>query len=362
MKPPGGAAPPDTSTPRPARRPAAASWDPPRADDDLATLLARIRACRACAAHLPLGPRPILQAGATARLLIVGQAPGTKVHASGIPWYDASGERLRDWLGLDKRVFYDPSRVAIVPMGYCYPGRGRGGDLPPRRECAQLWLEALLARLPNIELTLLLGQYAQRHYLGAAAKASLTETVAAFADYAPRFIPLPHPSPRNTAWFQRHPWFERELLPVLRARVQALFAPSGTLDLPGGGGVMTKRSAVHDIVLQRAYAEPGAHDGYRVLVDHFWPRGRSKDTLRLDEWARELAPSADLIHWFGHDPARWDEFRRRYREELAAPAQRERLQVLLAAAGSRRLTLVYGARSETENQAVVLREALMALE
>jgi uracil-DNA glycosylase len=190
-------------------------------------LLAAIRACRACADQLPLGPRPIVQAGAAARLLIVGQAPGAKVHASGVPWDDASGERLRDWLGVDRTTFHDPARVAIMPIGYCYPGRGRGGDLPPRRECAQLWHARLLAQLPKIELVLLLGWHAQRHFLGAAARATLTDTVAAFADYAPRHLPLPHPSPRNTAWFQRHPWFEREVLPALRARVRAALSKRG---------------------------------------------------------------------------------------------------------------------------------------
>lgn len=189
---------------------------------DLAGLLAAIRACRVCADALPLGPRPIVQAGATARLLIVGQAPGAKVHASGIPWDDASGARLRDWLGLAPAQFYDAAQIAIVPMGLCYPGRGRGGDLPPRRECAPLWLDALLARLPHIELTLLIGQYAQRHYLGAACKGSLAATVAAWAEYAPRYFPLPHPSPRNTGWLQRHAWFERDLLPPLRERVRSL--------------------------------------------------------------------------------------------------------------------------------------------
>ncbi len=190
------------------------------ADREFAALLVRIRACRACAAQLPLGPRPIVQAAASARLLIVGQAPGAKVHASGVPWDDASGARLRDWLGIDTATFYDASRIAIVPMGYCYPGRGRGGDLPPRRECAQLWLDRLLAGMPRIELTLLIGQYAQRHFLGASAKASLSDTVAAFADYLPRYLPLPHPSPRNTGWFKHHPWFEREALPLLRERVR----------------------------------------------------------------------------------------------------------------------------------------------
>lgn len=192
---------------------------------DLDRLLAAVRACRACAAELPLGPRPLVQAGASAQLLIVGQAPGVKAHSSGVPWNDASGERLRDWLGIDRALFYDARRIAIVPMGYCYPGRGRGGDLPPRRECAELWLDALLARLPRIALTLLIGRYAQRHFLGAASAANLTDTVAGFERHLPRYLPLPHPSPRNAAWFKRHAWFERDLLPVLRERVRTLLAP-----------------------------------------------------------------------------------------------------------------------------------------
>lgn len=195
---------------------------PSTVDRDLPTLLAAIRACRVCEAALPLGPRPIVQIGAGARLLIVGQAPGAKVHASGVPWDDASGERLRDWLGVDKATFYDPEQVAIVPIGFCYPGRGGGGDLPPRKECAPLWLDRVLAQLPHIELTVLIGSYAQKEFLGKAGKASLTATVTAFAEYAPQFIPVPHPSPRNTAWFQRHPWFVTELLPVLRKRVRAV--------------------------------------------------------------------------------------------------------------------------------------------
>ena len=137
----------------------------------LEALLSAVRACRACASHLPLGPRPVLQAAAKARILIVGQAPGLRVHQSGIPWDDPSGERLRAWMGVSKNVFYDASRIAIIPMGYCYPGRGKGGDLPPRRECAQLWLHKLLAKLPRIELTLLIGQHAQRHFLGAPSQA-----------------------------------------------------------------------------------------------------------------------------------------------------------------------------------------------
>ena len=188
----------------------------------LETLLVDVRSCRVCEAHLPLGPRPVVQVGASARILLVGQAPGTRVHASGVPWDDASGDRLRDWTGLDKARFYDASEVAIIPMGFCYPGRGKGGDLPPRRECADLWLDRLLAGLPHIELTLLIGLYAQRHFLGAQRKSSLTETVKAWPEYAPRFIPLPHPSARNTPWFQRNPWFEQALLPELKQRVASL--------------------------------------------------------------------------------------------------------------------------------------------
>ena len=190
----------------------------------LESLLAAVRACRACEAHLPLGPRPVLSAAATARILIVGQAPGARVHRTGVPWDDPSGERLRDWMGVSAEVFYDESRIAIIPMGYCYPGRGKGGDLPPRPECAQLWLEPLLAKLPMIELTLLIGQHAQRHFLGKRRKASLAETTRAWAQYCPPYIPLPHPSPRNTPWLQRNSGFEQHLLPELRRRIEALLA------------------------------------------------------------------------------------------------------------------------------------------
>lgn len=186
-------------------------------------LLAEVRACRHCAAELPLGPKPVLRAQPGARLLIVGQAPGTKVHASGIPWNDPSGVRLRDWLAIDPETFYDERRVAIVPMGFCYPGRdARGGDRPPRPECAPLWHPRIRPALPAVELTLLVGAYAQAYYLGARRKASLSETVAAFRDYLPELLPLPHPSWRNTAWLKRNPWFEAELLPELRARVRTL--------------------------------------------------------------------------------------------------------------------------------------------
>lgn len=190
----------------------------------LPALLAAVRACRVCEAHLPLGPRPVLRAAATARILIVGQAPGARVHETGVPWDDPSGERLRDWMGVRRDIFYDEARIAIIPMGYCYPGRGNGGDLAPRRECAQLWLEHLLARLPRIELTLLIGQHAQRHFLGNRRKRSLADTVEAWEQYAPRYIPLPHPSPRNTPWFQRHPGFGRKLLPEMRRQIDAILA------------------------------------------------------------------------------------------------------------------------------------------
>ena len=193
---------------------------------NLSTLLTEIRACTLCAAHLPLGPRPVLRASATARILIVGQAPGTKVHASGIPWDDASGARLRAWLGLDAETFYDESRIAIVPMGFCYPGRRASGDLPPRPECASTWHARVLASMPQIELTLAIGQYAQAYFLRERRRASLTETVRAFRDYLPTTMPLPHPSPRNLAWFKRNPWFEQDCLRELRGRVGPALAGS----------------------------------------------------------------------------------------------------------------------------------------
>jgi len=189
----------------------------------LEALLTEIRACTICAAHLPLGPRPVLRAKATARLMIVGQAPGTKVHASGIPWNDPSGDRLRDWMALPREVFYDEARIAIVPMGFCYPGRAKnGGDNPPRPECAPTWHERVIAHLLNLDLIVLAGAYAQRHYLGPAAGRTMTETVAGWRDHAPRIVPLPHPSWRTRAWVKKNPWFETELLPPLRERVAAL--------------------------------------------------------------------------------------------------------------------------------------------
>jgi uracil-DNA glycosylase len=190
----------------------------------LEALLSEVRGCTLCARHLPLGPRPVLRAEESARLLIIGQAPGTRVHESGVPWNDASGNRLRDWLQMEREVFYDAGKVAIVPMGFCYPGRDpRGGDNPPRPECAPAWHERILAELPQVDLVLLVGLHAQARYLGAARKASLTETVKAFRDYAPRYIPLPHPSWRNTAWLKKNPWFEAETLAYLRRRLRELF-------------------------------------------------------------------------------------------------------------------------------------------
>jgi uracil-DNA glycosylase len=190
--------------------------------DALDRLLGEVRACHICASELLLGPRPVLRAAASARLLIVGQAPGTRVHETGIPWNDASGERLRDWLALDSEAFYDTARVAIVPMGFCYPGRQpRGGDRPPRPECAPQWHDPLLALLPQIRLTLLVGAFAQAHYLGARRKRTLTETVRDFRDYLPQYLPIPHPSWRTNHLQRRNPWFETDLLPELRSRARA---------------------------------------------------------------------------------------------------------------------------------------------
>lgn len=189
----------------------------------LVSLLAEIRACTLCAEHLPLGPRPVLRASPTARIMIVGQAPGTRVHESGVPWDDASGKRLRQWLGLDAASFYDENRIAIVPCGFCYPGRVEGGgDLPPRPECAPRWHAPLLEAMPNIGLTLLVGLYAQAQYLGKRRKRTLTGTVQAWRGYLPEYFPTPHPSWRSTGWLKKNPWFEAETLPEIKRRVQAL--------------------------------------------------------------------------------------------------------------------------------------------
>ena len=190
---------------------------------DLDTLLCDIRACRVCAAEMPHEPRPVIRASSSAVIQIIGQAPGTRVHASGKPFTDPSGDRLRDWMGVDETVFYDKSRIAIVPMGCCFPGLdAKGGDLPPRRECAPLWQEKVRARLPDVRLTLLVGLYAQRFHLGSRAHKSLTETVRHAADFGPEFLPLPHPSWRNNAWIRKNPWFEEKILPMLRCRIEEL--------------------------------------------------------------------------------------------------------------------------------------------
>ncbi|TDJ38178.1 MAG: uracil-DNA glycosylase family protein [Gammaproteobacteria bacterium] len=182
------------------------------------SLIAEVRACTICASHLPHGVRPVVQFHPDARLLIAGQAPGRKVHASGIPFDDVSGNRLRDWMGIDRDVFYDPELVALLPMGFCYPGTGKSGDLPPRPECAPAWRAQLLERLDKLQLTLVIGQYAQAYHLNEP-KSSLTEIVQRWRDYWPNVVPLPHPSPRNNLWLRRNPWFEMQLLPSLRQRV-----------------------------------------------------------------------------------------------------------------------------------------------
>jgi len=189
----------------------------------LEKLLLQIRACRECETCLPLGARPVIRAKETARILIVGQAPGLRVHETGIPWNDPSGDRLRTWMGLDRAAFYDDTRIAIMPMGLCYPGRNpRGGDLPPRPECAPKWVDAVLALLPNIEFFVLAGRYAQQWHLTTEVKPTLTETVRCWHIYTPRYMPVPHPSFRNNQWLRQNPWFEKEVVPYLQSRVAEL--------------------------------------------------------------------------------------------------------------------------------------------
>ena len=187
-------------------------------------ILADIRRCKVCEAYLPHPPRPVLQAGLSARLVIIGQAPGSKVHESGVPWRDQSGDRLRDWTRLDDATFYDPSLAALIPMGFCYPGAANGADLPPRPECAPLWHARLLTLLPKARLTLLVGIHSQNYYLRDQAKSTMTETVRAFTAYGPDRFPLPHPSWRSTGWMRRNPWFGLEVLPELRLRVRSAVA------------------------------------------------------------------------------------------------------------------------------------------
>ena len=195
----------------------------PLANSDLpvatALLLQQVRACTLCAPNLALGVRPILQVHPAARILVVGQAPGIRVHNSGVPFDDASGDRLREWMGITREVFYDPPKMAIVPMGFCYPGTGKSGDLPPRPECVPRWRQQVLGHLPDVELTLVIGQYAQAWHLPKSYNSSVTSTVERWQQYAPSVIPLPHPSPRNNIWLKRNPWFSETLLPELKTLV-----------------------------------------------------------------------------------------------------------------------------------------------
>jgi uracil-DNA glycosylase len=183
-------------------------------------ILSEIRSCKVCKGLLPNAPRPIIQAGSVSKIVIIGQAPGQKVQDSGIPWDDVSGNNLRTWLGVDKQTFYDEKVFALVPMGFCFPGSGTSGDLPPRPECAPLWHQKVLTSMPEIKLTLLIGHYAQSYYLKGAAKDTLTETVKNYKEYLPTYIPLPHPSPRNNIWLKKNKWFSERVLQVLRKKVK----------------------------------------------------------------------------------------------------------------------------------------------
>ena len=190
--------------------------------ENLKSLLSEIRGCRHCEEYLPHGPRPVLVAKSSATILIIGQAPGLSVHQSGVAWDDPSGNRLRDWMGITSNDFYDPTNIAIVPMGFCYPGTGDSGDLPPRKECSELWHQRLLKQLTNVKLTLLIGKYAQSYMLQSRNKSTLTKTVLAWKEYRPRLLPLPHPSPRNNRWLKKNPWFEAEVVPYLRRQTRRL--------------------------------------------------------------------------------------------------------------------------------------------
>jgi uracil-DNA glycosylase len=187
-------------------------------------LINTIKECTICEPELALGARPVLSASINSKIVIIGQAPGTKVHASGIPWDDASGKQLRKWLNVSDTDFYDTSKFAIIPMGFCYPGKGKTGDLPPRPECATKWHKPLFDKLKHVELVLLIGMYAQKYYLGTEAKRTLTDTVKNFDAYLPKYLPLPHPSPRNRFWFTKNQWFDMDVLPLLQHRVATLLA------------------------------------------------------------------------------------------------------------------------------------------
>lgn len=189
---------------------------------ETAKLINEVKVCTICAEHLPLGPRPVFQMHPKAKILIAGQAPGVRVHETGIPFNDPSGDRLRAWMGVNLETFYDAEKIAIMPMGFCYPGTGKSGDLPPRPECSVTWRKKLLAQLPNIELTLVIGKYAQDWHLGVQQKENLTETVRAWKDYWPNMLVLPHPSPRNNIWLKKNPWFDKEVIPKLKRIVREI--------------------------------------------------------------------------------------------------------------------------------------------
>lgn len=189
-------------------------------------LLSEIRNCTVCKEFLPNSPKPVIQASSASKIVIIGQAPGQKVQNSGIPWDDASGNNLREWLGVSKQTFYNEKVFALIPMGFCFPGTGKSGDLPPRSECAPLWHQQVLKSMPEVKLTLLIGQYAQNYYLKNSSKKTLTETVRNYNEYLPDFLPLPHPSPRNNIWQKKNKWFRESLIQVLQEKVEPLLNDS----------------------------------------------------------------------------------------------------------------------------------------
>ncbi|WP_062059119.1 uracil-DNA glycosylase family protein [Aquimarina longa] len=185
-------------------------------------LLSLISKCDECSLQLELGPRPIVSAHTNSKIVIIGQAPGSIVHKSGIPWDDKSGQNLRTWMGIDTKTFYDPKKIALLPMGFCYPGKGKSGDLPPTKQCAPLWHQKLLRKIENVELTLLIGKYAQEYYLGNQLKRTLTDTVKNYKGYLPNYFVLPHPSPRNNIWQAKNEWYKRDVIPQLQAKVKSI--------------------------------------------------------------------------------------------------------------------------------------------
>ena len=194
--------------------------------DKCTKLIREIKKCTECKQHLPLGPNPVVSFNSRSRIMVIGQAPGTKVHASGTPWDDASGKRLREWMGVSDDQFYSPNIFGIVPMGFCYPGKGKSGDLPPRKECAPLWHGLIFESVESVDLILLIGSYAQKYYLKEKMGKTLTETVKKFDEYLPLFFPLPHPSPRNNIWIRKNPWFEKQVLPRLKERIRMIIGKS----------------------------------------------------------------------------------------------------------------------------------------